>query len=398
MRHVVTVGLAIGIGLLVYAVWAFNRTLSTPVPFRDVDDREAAAQSDLAANAAGVGRMPFDPVKHLADWRPEGTKALPVDRPLGKNIPRQIGEIEVMCRGKDVVGANTLELKRVIQSLITMPLTDDEKKAIADYFRNLDDPTTKYFLLVAFRYIGDDFFSEAVEEYYDLDKAAVAESLSWIITRSPKAAQAFERILEREVEPLRREDMIARAGLQKSLHAEKLLLDVYRNPKSPVDQRSALMSLARIHSEEGRTIVRDVLNGEFTSAGYDDAGDPPLDPSMRDLRAHAVVGLAVHGDVEDARFLIERYRHANANDPIAKYIAQYVGACQTPELVPQVVETILEKGGFPPITSGPDNHSFFIFLDRQARPEHLGQLTRLFQVARSDIERRRIQEIMDRLN
>lgn len=398
MRHVVTVGLAMTIGLLVYAVWAFNRTSSTTVPFRDADDREAAAPNDAAANAAGVARMPFDPVKHLADWRPEGTKALSVDRPLGKNIPREIGEMEVMCRGKDVVGANTVELKRVIQSLITMQLTDDEKRAIADYFKNLDDPTTKYFLLVAFRYIGDDIFADAVEEYYDIDKAAVAESLSWIITRSPKAAQAFERILDREIEPLRREDMISRAGFQKSSHAEKLLVDIYRNPKSPVDQRAALMSLARIHTEEGRAIVREALNGEFTSAGYDDAGEPPLDPSMRDLRAHAVVGLAVHGDADDAKFLVERYRHADANDPIAKYVAQYVGACQSPEIVPAVVETILEKGGFPPLTNGPDNHSFFIFLERQARPEHLGQLTRLFQVARSDVERQRIQEIIDRLN
>jgi hypothetical protein len=395
MKNVLTIGIVLVVaGALVAGWWIFGGDggLEPRAPAGGASHEPAPATDGAARiGAPATERAHFDPSTYLREWIPgRGMPAPVVERPLGPDIPVLIGEIAVLTKGLDRVGANTPLMKEKIQRLIGLPLTDAEKDAIAEYFRKSDDPTFKFFMMIAFRYIGDQHFVDAVEEHYDVDPTAVAECLSWMTARSEAAVDAFGRLLDREADPLMRDNLLTRVAQQGAPAAEKLLLDTYRYPKSKIDQRLALAGLAKAGGIAGRQTLRGVIDADFAAAGYDDAGEQPDSESLKDLRAHAVIGLLTRGDPDDLDWLFQRYRTARPGDPIAGYVAEYLAVTQQPKLVGNVVQTMLERGALVP--------ELLNYLALRGTPDHYDDVSRLVSLARTPEERAKVQSVLQQLH
>lgn len=343
-----------------------------------------------ASLATEVARPPFDPSRYLRGWVPgKGMPAPASDRPLGKDIPTVVGELEVLCRALGQVGATSLELKAKIQKLIELPLTPAEKAAIAEYFRTNDNPAFKFQMLVAFRYIGDEHFVSAVEDYYDVNPNQVLECLSWIITRAPAAADAMQRLYERELDPIRREEILTRAGFQGAAAAETLLVDAFDRPRSKTDRKAAVGAMARVGTQPARQRLRAVIDGDLEEAVYDDGAAAPREPEMRDLRAHAVVGMLLKSDGEDVRWLFDRCRNRKDDDAVGGYVEKFLGCVQTAELVAPVVDVLVNRGA---VSDG-----LLSYLELRARPEDFEAIKRLEGLDAEGAHAERIRALILRL-
>ena len=68
-------------------------------------------------------------------------------------LPDVLGEIEALCLGKTPTTANTIELKQRLVTLIhEIDAMDEEQKlALAAWFREQENPAVKYHVMVVFR-------------------------------------------------------------------------------------------------------------------------------------------------------------------------------------------------------------------------------------------------------
>ncbi len=319
-------------------------------------------------------------------------RVTPGAAPRGRmdGLPDSIGRIEMLTRGRTKSGANTLRLKVALSELreAMLAMSPEEAARLAAFFESCEDPTTKYYLLIAFRSWGGEPFVDVVRDYYEAEPEMVAEALSYMLTRTPRAAGAFEDLIREEFDPLRRAKLVSRAGFTGAPAGERLMLDLFRRSGKTPERRLALWGLARNGSEEGKLLIRDLLDGPEEKAAYAVGEVHESDPELADLRCHGVLALLMTGSPEDIGDLLGRAR--GGGDDIGHYVDRFFAVVREPRFVPEVVELLEERGAI--------EDRYLIYLNNQAQPEHRAALERLLDLARDRKDREALQLIIDRLN
>ncbi len=372
---------------LVAAVWFFLRA-------------ETARPSRAAENPGGT---PFavDPAPEvsrertkaagLPEWvTGEGVLARAPARGPG-HLPNVVNELAALCWGKTPLAANTIEVKKKLLELRhQLPdMSPEELQAIADFFRKSDQRGFKYHMLIAFRSWCGDPFVEPVAEYYESEPDLVGEALGYMILRTPKAAEAFDRLIEREVDPVRRAKLIARLGFVGAPSAEPILTR-WLESGDPVDRRQAVASLARIPTETARGKVWEILNGDFEAAGWDLAESRPDIPEFDDLRAVATSALLGNGSREDVRRLLDRVKDDDSgDDAIAGYVEKLFPAARSPEFVPDVVDLMVRRGRV--------SRPLLLYIRKVGGQEHFADVQRLLDLDLTDDEKTMVSSVLDAL-
>ena len=238
--------------------------------------------------------------------------------------------------------------------------------------------------------MGHEELVAPVEEYYDVDPHGVAECLQWVAKKSPVAGyEAFGRLIESEVEPLMRENLIQRAGLFGLPEAEEMLSEVYDQGAGAVDRKAALGALAKIPSESARARLQAVINGEREEAVYDLAGDAPTDKRLRDLRAHAVIGTLMNGKESDVQALFDRSFDGEAGDAIADYTEHFFAVVPGDKFVGPVVSRMLNRGKV--------SERLLLYVEARATSDSYGEVGRLLMLAEDPLHRQRIERVLAKI-
>ncbi len=372
---------------LVAALWFFLRSENA---------RPASASGGGDATPFSAPPAPEAPRERTAtesfpEWvTGEGVLAKAPARGPG-GLPNVVNELAALCWGKSPLAANTIEVKKKLLELRhQLPdMTPEELQAIAEFFRKSDQRGFKYHMLIAFRSWCGDPFVEPVAEYYESEPDLVGEALGYMILRTPKAAEAFEEIIERELDPVRRAKLIARLGFVGSPAAEPVLTR-WLESGSPVDRRQAVAALARIPTETARSKVWEILDGDFEAAAWDITESRPDIPEFDDLRAVATSALLGNGSREDVGRLLDRVKNdVDGKDAIAGYVEKLFPAAQSPEFVDDVVDLMMSRRKV--------SRSLLLYIRKVGGQEHFESTRRLLDLDLSADEKTMVSSVLDGL-
>ncbi len=372
---------------IVLAVWLFLRSENV----RPSKGAGSPHGTPFAVDSPPEARRSRTKAAGLPEWvTGEGVLArAPARGPKG--LPNVVNELAALCWGKSPLAANTIEVKQKLMELRQQlpDMSPEELQSIADFFRQSDQRGFKYHMLIAFRSWCGDPFVEPVAEYYESEPDLVGEALGYMILRTPKAAEAFDRLLQREVDPVRRAKLISRLGFVGAPSAEPILTR-WLESGSPVDRRQAVASLARIPTETARSKVWEILNGDFEAAGWDLAESRPDIPVFDDLRAVATSAMLGNGSREDVSRLLERLKNDDGgDDAIAGYVEELFPAAQSPEFVGDVVDLMMRRHHV--------SRPLLLYIRKVGGPEHFAKVQRLLDLDLSDDEKTMVSSVLDGL-
>lgn len=305
-------------------------------------------------------------------------------------LPDSLGRVEMLTRGRTVAGANTVTLKLALAELREdiKAMTGPAAENLARYFADSQDPTLKYFMLILFGEVAGEPFVDVVADYYEADPNTVGQALGYMVMRSPKAAEAFAKLIENEYDPMRRAQLISRAGFTGSPAVEELMSDLFEHSGRSAARRLALWGLARGRSEAGQGKLLSLLDGPEERAVYVVGENRESEPELEDLRCHAVLALLMNGSRDIRADLLRRARDQGGD--VGHYVDRYFAAVDDPSFVPDVVTLMKDRGEI--------GDRYLLYLGRQAKSEHRPLLESLLEVAPDEETRARIQAVIDRVN
>lgn len=343
MRTILAAFATAALATVIVVLWGISRDEKAGDPRPDAPPEVEA--EEVGSRRRDAGTTLADMARDYPGWVEGRGLAAPPSKGRADGLPDVISDLEVLTLGRTKVTANTMELKEKLSDLIYLldRMTEEEKKALADYYATSDNLALKYHLTIVFRNRSGDPFVEPVADFYDHEPELVGEALGYMLGRAESAAEAFERLYAREIDPVRREKLLARASFIGSKRAEEMLIRAF-DDGTPTDRRVAAAGLARMHTDEARQRLRDLLEGPFEAAAYDVSSSGPEREPFKDLRGVVVASVLASGVPEDRDRLIERLVKGDEDDAVASYVDDMMVAVPTSDYVPRVVEMALEKG------------------------------------------------------
>ncbi|MEE9394743.1 MAG: hypothetical protein V3W41_19800 [Planctomycetota bacterium] len=309
------------------------------------DDNEAFSE----VIEDGRPQVDWAAVAREAGMLATGPRAPGVAKTYPGGVPRVVSEMEALTVGRTPDSANTLALKEKILKLVAsiQQMSDKEKKDLAEYFRRSENVALKYHLMIAFRMKFGDPFVDPVAEYYDAEPILVGDTLQYMAGRTHTALRALEGILERTVDPLEREVLLGRLAWVGNPKAEGTLLKAFEGGKNVEglarnDRRAAVAGLARMQSDSAQAVLEALIDGPFEEAYYTPTSKGPAGEELKDLRAHAVMGVLAAGTKDRVRKLLDSSR--NRKDEIRDYVDTFFAGVQDASFLPDIVERMMTRG------------------------------------------------------
>jgi hypothetical protein len=387
MRRLIVPLTLVVVAAVVFGGWYLTRT-TTPSGGANISDLRPQA-----ARRAGGGSFEMT--------SSEGRKGVPWDRvasawvigadetPNYGKVSRTVAELGGLCFGRTPESSNTLRTKEKVRQLVLeLPrMSAEEKDNLAAFFRETKDPALKFWLVRAFSLAAGDPFAEPVAEYYESDRTLVAEALQYMAGRTPRAVAALDNLYQSALDPVERENLIARMSFVGASEAEKPLMRAFEVGGS--DRRAAINGLAALRSDEAEGKIWEVIDGEEEEAVYPAIARGPETESLRDLRAHAVKALFLKGGEAAAEKLFARLREDEGDEQVRRYIREFVKLHPTEKLVPSVVDHLLKKG----VLEAP----LFHYLAARSKPDQVDLIAQLQSLNLSDGEREQLTRLVGAL-
>ena len=381
--------------LVALAVFAIYRFFSDDgLRTRSNRAEDSSVESSDKVEEGETGSASPDSQPGVPDWMLGSVprRSAPAMTKRADGLPLALNNLETLTRGRDIATANTLELKQYLLKLraAMLEMSLEEQKALANYFRNAEDHTLKYFLLIAFRSWGGGPYVEAVGEYYQVDPDAVGEALQHLSGRSPLASGVFAELIRNEFDTQRRLKLIARAGALGVPAARDLVHEMFAKGKGNPERRLAVPALVKQGNAESLQQVRDLINGDYEAAKYHLTEAEPQHEALRDLRAHGVLALLQSGSTEDVDALIARAKNNEDDDAVSQYVENFFMVVHRPQWVGDSVDYMMQRGSV--------NKSMIAYLSRQAQAKDISTMQRLLSLEMSARERTAIERVINTLN
>lgn len=393
MKSLIPIAVGMLVTFLVYAAWvAFVEDGGTKV---NTGDEQEQGSGENPSSSADSNRGPNSNKTinqaNLPDWLKTGpiTGVNTSDkRPDG--LPVVLSELEFITFGRNKHAVNGIPLKIKLNELrIAMSkMTLEEEKLLAQYFRDCQDPALKYYLMISFRSWGGEPYVEAIADYYEAEPIMVSESLQHLMGRSPLAVSAMDRLIRDEVDPLRRANLIRRAGMLGAPGSEKIMMRLFEK-QGTADRRQAIAGMAKSGSTEAKAKLFGLIDGEFEAAEYLPNEEGPNDEELKDLRAHAVVALLTCGTEKEVDRLLQRATANDGNDPIGNYVDKYFITVRNANFVPKIVDRIVAKSEVP--------NSLVHYLGARSEKKDVPQLERLMALDLNDLQKEIVVGALNRL-
>ncbi|MFT7617721.1 MAG: hypothetical protein ACI97A_001360 [Planctomycetota bacterium] len=394
MKSLIPIAVGMLVTFLVYAGWvAFIEDGGTKVASsgdREQTGKDKPGSSDYSGKRGSDSNRAKNQA-NLPDWlKTGGIQAANNEPTRPDGLPVVIGELEFLTFGRDKHVVNGLPLKSKLNELrlAMAEMTPDEEKLLADYFRNSQDPTLKYYLMISFRSWGGEPYVEAIADYYEAEPEMVAESLQHLMGRTPTAVAAMDRLIENEIDPLRRANLIGRAGMLGAPGSDKIMMRLF-GKEGTVDRRQSIAGMAKAKSEETHEQLLGLIDGDYEAAIYLPNEKTPDDKEMMDLRCHAVVALLSFGSEEEVDRLLDRSLKNQENDQIASYVEKYFYTVRNTAFVPKIVDRIVAQDEVP--------LSLVLYLGARSEKKDVPQLERLLALDLDDKKKEVVQAALSRL-